>query len=161
MTIVKNKLTFNHPLQLSIALSLMEGHAPSGEKIYVDFNQIAPIPTSVMKAFSGIHTQRLVWWHVTENAIDVKIDTHDLTITFQTMEHHPKGVILALHNKLPGGWKWEFASESPGFELGLYEANGKELTFYDMSHNTEEICANDKTYIELWGNSQERKDELS
>lgn len=135
--LVQNQIQFEHPLLLTIALTLMAGCDTDNNQIHIDFNAVAPIPDSVLKAFSGIETQRLVWWHVTENATDVEIDSDNLIIRFKTIHHHPKGVVEALHAQLPGCWVWKFASEIYGFDIGYYEATGSHRTFIDMSYASE------------------------
>lgn len=150
--IIQNKICFNHPLQLSIALTYLAGEDDDGNPTYVDFNNIYPI-----FKFDPMHRlndtdKQLICWGTPNNAYDVKIDTENHTINFKTDVNYPTGIVDALHRKLPGGWTWKFASECPGFTLGYYETNGRERIFYDMSHNYE---TNDPEAIalhnELWG----------
>lgn len=155
---IQNQIEFNHPLQFSIALSAMAGTDANGGKIAIDFNTIAPIPQTVIDSFADKTTQQLVWWGTGENAIDTEINKEKLTIRFKTERCHPKGIVRALHEKLPGGWTWKFASNQPiGFEIGYYTTNGRIRNYTDLSCDsiTNEVLS---LTDELW-NPPEREDD--
>lgn len=158
--VIQNKICFNHPLQLSIALTYLAGENDDGNPTYVDFNNIYPIFKFASLQHLNDTSRKLICWGTPNNAHDVKINTDNHTISFKTDLNYPTGIIDMLHQKLPGGWVWKFASKSPGFILGYYETKGRERFYYDLSKDYETNDSNAiALYNELWADQITKRKE--
>ena len=60
--VIQNKICFNHPLQLSIALTYLAGEDDNGKPTYVDFNNIKPIFHFWNMRPLKKEDRRIIWW---------------------------------------------------------------------------------------------------